>query len=36
MIGIPGDTVTLDNGDLYINDNKLSHGITKKKMGLFI
>ncbi|MCG9567500.1 signal peptidase I [Vibrio chagasii] len=33
VIGIPGDTVTLDNGDIYINDNKLSHGITKKENG---
>ncbi|OEF94384.1 signal peptidase I [Vibrio splendidus] len=33
VIGIPGDTVTLKNGYLYINDNKMSHGVTKKEDG---
>lgn len=33
MIGIPGDTVMLDMGKLYINGIKSSHGITNEEDG---
>ncbi|MEO9496800.1 MAG: signal peptidase I [Vibrio splendidus] len=33
VIGIPGDTIMLDMGKLYINGIKVSHGITNEEDG---